>query len=170
MSDSSGTPDEYAILDQQLNRHRATMAKDVAFITILAGAMYADHRAHAAEMAELDALLNRVRTLQSLSAADRMAKRDEVLPGVKDDKTRGDRVRIACASIVQAEKGGATPNDPPMPNFAMSVFAHACDIIYDDLDVTELEKTFIRDIAKHLAIPPVDAAKIVEIISKKNEY
>lgn len=167
---TESTPDEYDILEQQLNRHRATMPKETAFITILAGAMYADHRAHAAEMTEMDALLNRVRTLQSLTAADRAAKRDEVLPSVKDDKTRSDRVRIACASIVQAEKGGAGPNDQPMPNFAMSVFAHACDIIYDDLDVTELEKTFLRDIAKHLNIPGADAAKIVEVISKKNEY
>lgn len=164
------TPDDYSVLDQQLNRHRSSMPKETAFITILAGAMYADHRAHAAEMAELDALLNRVRMLQTMTPTDRMAKRDEVLPGVKDDKTRGDRVRIACASIVQAQQGGQGPNDPGMPNLAVSVFAHACDIIYDDLDVTELEKNFIRDIAKHLAIPAVDAAKIVEIISKKNEY
>jgi hypothetical protein len=168
MTDS--TPDDYALLDQQLNRHRASMAKETAFITILAGAMYADHRAHAAEMAELDALLNRVRMLQAIPLADRIARRDEVLPGVRDEKTRGDRVRIACASIAQAEKGGATPNDPAMPNLSVSVFAHACDIIYDDLDVTELEKNFIRDIAKHLNIPGGEAAKIVEIISKKNEY
>jgi len=167
---NNSTPEDYSVLEQQLNRHRSSMPKETAFITILAGAMYADHRAHAAEMAELDALLNRVRMLQAMPAADRVARRDEVLPGVKDDKTRGDRVRIACASIVQAEKGGTGPNDPGMPNLAVSVFAHACDIIYDDLDVTELEKTFIREIAKHLSIPAVDAAKIVEIISKKNEY
>ena len=169
MNDGS-TPNEYDILDQQLNRHRASLPKEAAFITILAGAMFADHRAHKAELTELDALLNRVRILQSLTPAERMTKRDEVLPGVRDDKTRNDRVRIACASIVQAEKGGTAPGDIGMPNLAVSVFAHACDIIYDDLDVTELEKNYIRDLAKHLSIPGAEAAKIVEIISKKNEY
>jgi len=170
MSDNDANPNEYDVLDEQLNRHRPNLAKEAAFVTILAGAMFADHRAHAAELTELDALLNRVRILQPLTPAERMAKRDEVLPGVRDDKTRGDRVRIACASIVQAEKGGTVQGDQGLPNLAVSVFAHACDIIYDDLDVTELEKAFIRDIAKHLNIPGVEAAKIVEIISKKNEY
>ncbi|MGD9815598.1 MAG: hypothetical protein AB7Q23_15415 [Hyphomonadaceae bacterium] len=170
MSDNAANPNEYDVLDAQLNRHRTNMDKETAFVTILAGAMFADHRAHTAERTELDALLNRVRILQSLTPAERMAKRDDVLPGVRDDKMRGDRVRIACAAIVQAEKGGVTPGDQGLPNLAVSVFAHACDIIYDDLDVTELEKAFIRDIAKHLSIPGAEAAKIVEIISKKNEY
>lgn len=169
MSDPANTPSEYDLLNQQLNRHRSSMPKEVAFVTILAGAMFADHRAHNAEVAELDVLLNRVRLLQALTPAERMAKRDEVLPHVRDDKTRNDRVRIACASIVQAEKGGG-PSQPPMPDFAVSVFAHACDIIYDDLNVTELEKNYLRELALHLNISGTEAAKIVEVISKKNEY
>jgi len=170
MTDANSPPDDYDVLDQQLNRHRTNLPKETAFVTVLAGAVFADHRAHKAEVTELDALLNRVRMLQKLTPAERTARRDEVLPGVMDDKTRGDRVRIACASLLQAEKGGPGPTDAPMENLTASVFAHACDIVYDDLDVTELEKMFLRDIAKHLEIPGADAAKIVEVISKKNEY
>lgn len=168
-SDPVNTPSEYDLLNKQLERHRSSMSKEVAFITVLAGAMFADHRAHSAEIAELDVLLNRVRVLQKLTPAERVARRDEVMPYVQDDKTRNDRVRIACKAIVQAQKGGG-PNDPPMPDFTISVFAHACDIIYDDLDVTELEKKFLREIAADLQIPGAEAAKVVEVISKKNDY
>ncbi len=170
MNDPTNTPSEYNMLNKQLDRQRSSsMSKETAFITILAGAMFADHRAHSAEIAEMDVLLNRVRILQPLTPADRLARRDETLPYVKDDKTRNDRVRIACTSIVQAQKGGG-PNEPEMRNLAVSVFAHACDIVYDDLDVTELEKSFLRDLASNLQIADAEAAKIVEVISKKNEY
>ena len=168
MSDTYKASD-YNFLDAALNRHGGTMAKETAFLTILMGAMHADNRVRKEEIDELDALIGRVRMLHSLPEAERTQRREEIMPYMADEKLRMDRVRLACSSILTAQKG-SPPTQPALEGLAVSVFAHACDIVYDDLDVTELEKSFLRDLASNLQIADAEAAKIVEVISKKNEY
>lgn len=162
-------PDPYDVLDAELNKHTGSMSKEVAFLTILAGAVYADNRELRQETTEVDALINRVRTLIAIPTSQRDAMRDEITPLVKDERTRHDRVRLACSGILEAERG-KPPTQPPCPGLGRSVFAHACDVIYTDLEVTESEKTFLKDIARHLNVGPDLALQIVQIITMKNEY
>lgn len=162
-------PEDYNILDEELNQHSGSLAKEVAFLTILAGAIYADNREHKVEIQEVDALIARVRTLQVIPETERVQRREEITPLVRDERTRRDRVRLACSSIVQAQTG-SPPSIAPCEGLAESVFAHACDVIYTDLEVTESEKTFIKEIAQHLRIQPERASRILQTIALKNRY
>jgi uncharacterized tellurite resistance protein B-like protein len=162
-------PEDYDVLDADLNRHSGSIPKEIAFLTILAGAVYADNRERKVETQEVDALITRVRTLQSIPVGEREQRKEEVTPLVQDEKTRRDRVRLACHSIVQAQ-AGTPPSVAPCEGLAESVFAHACDVIYTDLEVTESEKTFVKDIAQHLGVPPDRASRILQVIAAKNRY
>ncbi len=162
-------PEDYDILNQELDQHTGGLSREVAFLTILAGAIFADNRELKVETQEVDALISRVRTLQDIPVGEREQRKDEVKPLIQDEKTRRDRVHIACKSILEIQKG-APPSIAPAEGLAVSVFAHACDVIYTDLQVTDSEKAFIKDIALHLEIEPERAAKIVQVITSKNRY
>ncbi len=168
MSDTYKASD-FDFLDAALNRHGGSMAKETAFLTILMGAMHADNRVRKEEIDELDALIGRVRMLHSLPEAERTQRREEIMPYMADEKLRLDRVRLACSSILTAQKG-SPPTQPALEGLAVSVFAHACDIIYTDLEVTELERQFLRELVQHLALDHKVAANIVNVIGDKNAF
>lgn len=163
-------PAEYNILDEVLRQNNgAALPREVAFLTILMGAIYADNRERKVEIQEADALIARVRTLQSIPPDERERRREEVTPLVKDERTRADRVKIACESILQVQEG-APPSTPRVPGLAESVFAHACDVIYTDLEVTDSEVTFIKTCAQNLKVSPERASLILQAIAAKNRY
>lgn len=168
MSDS-GSKSDFDFLDEALNRHGGTMAKELAFLTILMGAMHADNRVRKSETDEVDALIGRVRILQSIPESERAARRDEILPYMSDEKLRADRVGLACSSILTAQRG-SPPTQPALEGLAASVFAHACDIVYTDLEVTDLERKYLRDLVDHLSLDRKMAANIVSVIGDKNAY
>jgi uncharacterized tellurite resistance protein B-like protein len=161
---------DYDILDEVLRQNNgAALPREVAFLTILMGAIYADNRERKVETQEADALISRVRTLQTIPVDDREKRREEVTPLVRDERTRADRVKIACESVLQAQ-AGSPPTTPEAPGLAESVFAHACDVIYTDLEVTDSEMNFIKTIAKNLRVSPDRASLILQAIAAKNRY
>ncbi|MGE0743091.1 MAG: hypothetical protein AB7O98_17270 [Hyphomonadaceae bacterium] len=157
------------LLEEALGRHGGTMSKELAFLTIIMGAVHADNRVRKEETEEVNALIDRVRTLKSMPEEERNKRRDDLLPCMNDPSLRNDRVGLACSSILNAERG-TPPTVAPQPGLAIAVFTHACDIVYTDLEVTDLEKKFLVDLVDHLKIDRATAANIVKVIAAKNEY
>jgi len=160
-------------LEQQLGRRRTgSVAREKAFLTILAGAMYADNKARRTETIELDALIGRVKTLQAIPEPERKKARDEAIEDVKTESVRNDRVALACQAIIgimeATEKSSHDPEADKM--LAESAFAHACDIICTDHEVHEKEKAYLRLLEEELQIAPERASLIFKTIALKNEF
>lgn len=158
-------------LDQQLSRRRANvLSRERAFLTILAGAMYADDKLRRAEAVELEALIGRIKTLQTIPEADRKKARDEAVEDVKDKAVRRDRVVLACGALVNIMHASAKTETDPDKMLAESAFAHACDIICTDHEVAEPEKKFLRLLEEELKIARDRADLIFKTLALKNEY
>ncbi|MGE0743090.1 MAG: hypothetical protein AB7O98_17265 [Hyphomonadaceae bacterium] len=157
-------------LEQVLGRHTSSIAKEKAFITVLLGAVFADNKEHEAEAAEVGALLSRVKTLKSLPDEERRKAHQEVLHLVNGaENARNDHVKLACRSLVAIEKGNP-PLVEPVVGLSHSVFAHACDIVFADMEVKPEERVFLRTVSEALEIPKDRADHIVRVIGLKNDY
>jgi hypothetical protein len=158
-------------LDAQLDRRRSTvLSKERAFLTILAGAMYADDKTRRAEAVELEALIGRVKTLQVIPEADRKKARDEAVADVVDKNMRKDRVVLACGALLNIMQASAKTETDPDKFLAESAFAHACDLICTDHDVPNEEKVFLRLLETELKIARDRADLIFKTLALKNEY
>jgi len=158
-------------LNAQLERRRSTvLSKERAFLTILAGAMYADDKARRAESVELEALIGRVKTLQTIADADRKKARDEAVEDVKEKTVRKDRVVLACNALLNLVEASAKTATDPDKFLAESAFAHACDIICTDHELVDAEKKFLRMLEEELKIARDRADLIFKTIALKNEY
>ena len=158
-------------LAEQLDRRRTTvLSRERAFLTVLAGAMYADDKARRSESIELDALIGRVKTLQAIPDGERRKARDEAIEDVKDKGVRNDRVALACAALVKIQEQSAKTETNPDKMLAESAFAHVCDIICTDHEVDEKEKAYLRLLEEKLGIAKDRADLIFKTIALKNEF
>lgn len=161
-------------LDAQLGRRTASaLTREKAFLTILAGALYADNKARRAEMVELEALLGRVKTLQTIPEQDRRKARDEVIEYVKEESIRKDRVALACQALVamkQTTERTNTNNPQADETLTESAFAHACDIICTDHEVHNKEREYLQLLERELQIAPHRAELIFKTLALKNEF
>lgn len=170
MSDQMSANDP---LGEQLGRRQANaLTREKAFLTILAGALYADNKARRSEMVELEALIGRVKTLQAIPEADRKKARDEAVEYVKEEGVRKDRATLACQALVgmmdHTKRTSATPDSDD--RLAESAFAHACDIICTDHEVHNKEKEYLQLLERELRINPARADLIFKTIARKNEF
>lgn len=156
-------------LDAASTRH--TGSKEAALMTVLLGAVFADGESHEAELAEFDMLVKRINTFKALSEEQRLKLRSEALVLVNGtDTARNDHVRTACISLMQLQRGDPKRNTPPMDGIAEAAFAHACDLVFADMKVTEEERAFLRMLSEALDIGELRAKHITQMLGLKNDY
>ncbi len=134
------------------------MSKEEAFFALIAAAALIDDEQHAQEAEELQALVHRTRTLSALSRADMAAIEAKIRPRLTKDKIQ-DLIVDACSSLKQEK-----------PDVGLSIFAHACDIIFADRVVKNQEKVFLKDLVTHLGVADVEAEMMLKAIRAKNEH
>lgn len=157
-------------LAEQLDRRRSTvLSRERAFLTILAGAMYADNKERRSEAVELGALIGRVKTLQAIPEQERKTARDEAIADVKEESVRRDRVILACQALVKIMEASEKSEAKLDRLLGESVFAHACDIICTDHEVHPKEKEFLQILERELKLDHDRATLIFKTIALKNE-
>lgn len=161
-------PSDYDALDATLDKHTGVMPVEMAFITILAGAVFADNKVRNVETQELDALIARAKTLRGKTDAERKQMRDAAFKLVKEKTNRRDQVKIAAESILRAQNGIAPAL--PIDGLAESVFAHACDIACTDLKIPKEEVQFLSQLALDLKMDKERAKHIMKTIGLKNAF
>lgn len=160
-------------LGEQFERRKSNaLTREKAFLTIIAGALYADNKARRSELVELEALIGRVKTLQAIPVIERKKARDEVVEHVKDEGIRNDRVALACQALISMiEHTRKTNSDPTADDkLAESAFAHACDIICTDQEVHNKEKEYLQLLERELRLNAHRASLIFKTVALKNEY
>ena len=140
----------------------SNLSKELAFATILAGAVYADGKARRVEIQEMKALTNRTRTMAEL---DTPQKREEVcnaaIASVEHQVRLRDAVANACNRLLEAEAKDS-------PGITLSAYAHACDLIFSDHNVPESEKRYIKFLIDKMELNVEKAQTILDEIMLKN--
>jgi len=173
MSDAAPPQDDKNVLDKALEAAstRHTGGKEPSLMTVLLGAVFADGEAHEAELAEFDMLVKRINTFKALGEEQRIKLRQDTLSLVNGtDTARNDHVRTACVSLLALQRGDPKRNLPPMEGLAEAAFAHACDLVFADMKVTEEERQFLRMLSEALEIPTDRAKFITQQLGLKNDY
>jgi len=142
----------------------SNMTKEEAFVTVLAAAVHADNRVRRVEDQELMALLGRTRTLHSTTAEERRRLLDDAVDAVRDRKRINHVLENACAKLCELE---ATADHA---GICASVFAHACDIVYADLEFHRDEAELLAKLKKKLALDVEQAHLIQKHIVLKNKH
>lgn len=126
------------------------------FIIMLAAA-FADRKLAVEEDVEIRAIMARARSTQELSEEARARLWDEAMAERKAGRW--------SAYVDQAIT--YFPTDPLM---AHSIYAHCADIAYADRTLKASEMRFLRRLAKQLAIPSADRARINAVMEAKNRH
>jgi len=134
------------------------MAKDKSLYALLFCAAAIDGRLHADEIAEVNALAVRTTTLGKVSTKGLQKMQEAIEPEL------GDELKV----LKLAEKASRAFRN--QPKRAASAFMHALDILFADRDLTEKEKTFVKQLADFLQIPPNKASAYVDVLMTKNEH
>ncbi|MGD9815597.1 MAG: TerB family tellurite resistance protein [Hyphomonadaceae bacterium] len=134
------------------------MPKDKSLYALLFCAAAIDGRLHGDEIAEVNALAVRTTTLGNASTKALQKMQEEI------EAELGDELKV----MKLAEK--ASRAFRRKPKRAASAFMHALDILFADRDLTDREKTFVKQLADFLQIPPAKASAYVDVLMTKNEH
>lgn len=146
------------------------LTKEQAFAILLAAAVRVDLTVQLVEIEEMLALADRTRTLSKLTEEERRKHCDMAMKSVADPNQIWDAVGNACDKLYQLDTRPNELNNPNAPDITVSVFAHACDIIFADQNVVDVEKKLLQFMAARMKINPDAAKQIVNLMQKKNMY
>jgi uncharacterized tellurite resistance protein B-like protein len=134
---------------------RGTLPKHDAFYALLAAAVMIDGKSSKEELAELNALTGRTKTLSKLPPAKMEEIRKRIRPRLDGDKIHM-LIDQACDSLGK--------------DWGASVYAHAADIVFADRRIPPSEQQFLVLVAEKLKVPPPLAEKILLKLRIKNEH
>ncbi len=117
-----------------------------------------DRNLHPDEIAEVNALAVRTNTLGKASTKKLQAMQEEI------EKELDDEIK----TLRLTEKASRYFRDKPRQG--ASAFMHTLDILFADRDLTEREKTFIKQLAYFMNIPPETASTYVDVLMTKNDH
>lgn len=139
----------------------SNISKELAFATILAGAIYVDGKVRRVEVQEMKALANRTQTMAALEAPAREAVYQAAIASVDRPERLRDSVANACNRLLEAAAKDS-------PGITMSAYAHACDLLFTDQNVPDSEKRYIKLLIDRMELDVDAAQEMLNYIQLKN--
>jgi hypothetical protein len=103
--------------------------------------------------------------MHTMDDAERRKVLDAAIAAVKDPARLEYAIENACAKLLSLHKSKEAEG------ITLSVFAHACDLCYTDLEVPDSEKLLLKRLEKYLEIDEEREAKpLLEAIWRKNRH
>jgi tellurite resistance protein len=148
-----------SLFDDIFKGVQGSMGKEEAFFAVLAVAMFIDGKVAPEEQEELAALAHRTKTLKQIGD-DQIRKwlgdwRDDL-----EDKTKIKNLIANAVSSLSRE-----PKE-----MRMSVFLHACDIVFADRVINVQEQEYLRDLIKKFELDENEAAVNMRALKIKNDF
>jgi hypothetical protein len=133
---------------------RRVLTEAEAFAGVLMAAAAADGHAGKREVAELRAVLGRMKLFADLTDGRWRVMSDTLFRLLKRDGVLG--LADRCAAVLP-------------PDLRDCAFANACDLILSDGTVEDAERAFLEHLQRVLELDPDVALNIVEVLIAKNK-